>query len=71
VEPTVKGDVLYEHARRIVREVEELECAVKLYEAERDLPPRHRRRPKPEVDMPKEQYDALERALDQMPARPR
>jgi DNA-binding transcriptional LysR family regulator len=71
VRPTGKGDLLYQHARRVVRDVEELECAVKLYEAELDRPPRHRRPAKPEVDATKEQFDALEKALDQMPPRPK
>lgn len=71
VQPTGKGELLYRHARRVVREIEDMECAVKLYEAERDSPPGNRKPAKPEVDIAKERFDALEKALDQMPPRPK
>ena len=35
--PTRKGAVLYEHAKRIMRDVEALECAVKTRELEKEL----------------------------------
>jgi type II secretion system protein G len=37
VEPTKKGELVYRHAKRVVRDLEELECAVKLDEAMADF----------------------------------